>query len=171
MFFIHVWHIIFIFSTHGCLDRFFFYISTYNWDTSKVKWSGKKFINEEPPILHTLVCLFVCFCLVVCFVALETFSLILTLPIKDLYSALMGIEQYACNTYCDRGICFLWSSHRGPVTLTTVAERLAIELSLLGLSHLWFIHPTIRMWNKRSNRPGHYAAEAIESLYIADMQI
>ena len=70
-----------------------------------------------------------------------------------------------------QGVSAFYGHHRGPVTITTVAERLAIELSLLGLSHLWFIHPTIRMWNKRSNRPGHYAAEAIESLYIADMQI
>ena len=52
-----------------------------------------------------------------------------------------------------------------PVILTSVAERLAVELSLtiffdLGLPRLWFVHPTFRMQGEHSNRlryrRGHY---------------
>ena len=52
----------------------------------------------------------------------------------DLWSALMVIEQWGflltCHTYCDTGLPFYNGHLRGPVTLTPVAERLAVELSL-----------------------------------------
>ena len=56
----------------------------------------------------------------------------------------------------------IWDSHlRRPLTLTSVAERLAEELSLpfftidIGLSRLGFEHPTFSMQSKRSNRLRH----------------
>ena len=52
---------------------------------------------------------------------------------------------------------------RGPVTLTPVAERLAVELSLhctcfydLGLLQLGFEHPTFRLLGQRSNTLRHH---------------
>ena len=50
---------------------------------------------------------------------------------------------------------------RGPVTLTPIAERLAVELSLplfydLGLPQLGFEHPTFCLWGQRSNPLLHH---------------
>ena len=54
-------------------------------------------------------------------------------------------DSLACHTYC------VYNGHlRGPVTLTSIAERLAVELSLQG-----FEHPTVRLGYQRSYRLHH----------------
>ena len=48
----------------------------------------------------------------------------------DLYSAVMAIDQWGfltCHTYCDTDQPFYYGHLRGPVTLTPVVERLAVE--------------------------------------------
>ena len=67
---------------------------------------------------------------------------------------------------------FLWhgasvnNGHlRGPVTLTSIAERLEVEISVsvfdLGLSRLGFEHPTFCMQDERSNPTRHRRGRAV----------
>ena len=67
----------------------------------------------------------------------------------------------ACYTYCNTGHPFIIGYLRGPVTLTPIAERLAMELSFitcfynLGLPRLRFEHPLFRLRGERSNPLRH----------------
>ena len=67
---------------------------------------------------------------------------------------------------------FLWhgasvnnGNLRGPVTLTPIAERLEVEISVsvfdLGLSRLGFEHPTFCMQDERSNPTRHHCGRAV----------
>ena len=108
------------------------------------------------------------------FVPLENFSLIWRrhhcrrrAANFDLCSALMVIEQWGFFSVPH----LLWhgasvnNGHlRGPVTLTPIAERLAVELSLpvltTGLSRLRFEHQTFRLRGERSNPLRHRRGKA-----------
>ena len=122
-----------------------------------------------------IVCLFVClgvFFFFVCLGFLRPIREFFThmeappFPVKDLkfwpISAHMAIEQWGFFSVPQ----LLWhgasvyNDHlRELVTLTPVAEVLAVELSLpvlmTGLSRTGFKHPTFRMWGERSNRLRH----------------
>ena len=72
----------------------------------------------------------------------------------DLCSALMAIEQWGLFSmpHLLRHGASVYNGHfRGPMTLTFIAERLAVDLSLsgfffdLGPSRLGFEHPTFRL--------------------------
>ena len=67
---------------------------------------------------------------------------------------------------------------RGPVTLTPIAERIAVELSLplfydLGLPQLGFENPTFCLWGQRSNplqhRRGFAPSDFQFQCYISNM--
>ena len=112
-----------------------------------------------------------CFCFVCfgVFVPLENFSLIWRrhhyrwrAENVDLCSALMAIEQWGFFNVPH----LLWNGAsvynghlRGPVTLTPIAERLAVGLSLsdydLALSLLGFEHPIFHLQGERSNPLRH----------------
>ena len=62
-------------------------------------------------------------------------------------------ESLACHTYCDTGHPFIMV--RGPVTLTPIAERLAVELSLLVFT-TW----VCRGWDL-NNQPFAWKANAL----------
>ena len=58
-----------------------------------------------------------------------------------------------CHTCCDMAGSSIYNGHlRGPLTLTLLAERLAVELSLPVLSRIGFEHSNFRVQGKRSNR-------------------
>ena len=75
----------------------------------------------------------------------------------------MGIEQWGFFSLPHQmwhGTSVYNGHIRGPVTLTPIAERLTVELSLpvlttLGLSRLGFENPTLRLRDERSNRLRH----------------
>ena len=104
------------------------------------------------------------FCLIGIFLPLENFSRIWRRnPCRwraanfDMCSALMAIEQWGFFSVPQ----LLWygesvySGHlRGPVTLTPISERLAVELSLPVFLRLEFEHPTCRL-GERSNPLRH----------------
>ena len=80
------------------------------------------------------------------------------LQIFDLCSALMAIEQWVFFSVPHllwHGASVYNGNLRGPVTLTAIAERLAVELSLpfydLGLSRLGFEIQTFRLQGERFN--------------------
>ena len=112
------------------------------------------------------VCLFVCLEL---FVPLENFSLIWRrhhclwrAANIDLCSVLTAIEQWGFFSVPHlmwHGASVYNGHLRGPVTLTPIAERLAVELSLpvltTGLSRLRFEHQTFRLRGERSNPLRH----------------
>ena len=112
------------------------------------------------------VCLFVCLGFIV---PLENFSLIWRRHWRraanfDLCSALMVIEKgFFSVPHLQWHGAFVYNGHlRGPVTLTPIAERLAVELSLLttyfydlGLSRLRFEHPNFRLRGQCSNPLRH----------------
>ena len=75
----------------------------------------------------------------------------------------MAIEQWGFFSvpHLLRHRASVYNGHlRGPLTLTPIAERLAVDLSLicffdLGLSRMWFEHQTLRLRGQRSN-PLHH---------------
>ena len=116
---------------------------------------------------YSFVCLFVCLGFIV---TIENFSLIWRrhhyqwrAAQFDLCSALMAIEQ--SGFFSVPHLLWHWASVyngqlRGPVTLTPIAERFAVEMSLpvfydLGLSRQGFNHPTIHLRAQRSNHLRH----------------
>ena len=117
-------------------------------------------------LMYMFVCMFVC---LEFFVLLENCSLIWRrhhyrwrAANFDLCSALMAVEQWGFFSVPH----LLWhrasvyNGHlRGPVSLTSNAQRSAVELSLpvfkTGLSRLEFEYLTLRMWGVRSNRLHH----------------
>ena len=74
------------------------------------------------------------------------------LQIFDLCSALMFIERFfSVSPLLWPGAPVSNCQLRRPVILTPIDERLAVELSLPGLSRLGFEHPTFRLRGQRSN--------------------
>ena len=55
---------------------------------------------------------------------------------------------------------------RGPVTLTPIAERLAVKVSLPALSRLGFELPTFRLRLEHSNRLRHRCALSLFIIYL-----
>ena len=112
-------------------------------------------------------CFFLCLFLFVClfvFVPLENFSNLWRrhhdrrrASSFDLCSALMTIEQWGffSVSYLLWHGASVYNGHIHPVTLTTIVERLPVELSLpflrLGLSRLRFEHKTFPLRGERSN--------------------
>ena len=76
-------------------------------------------------------------------------------------SPLSSEGSLACHIYCDHEASVYNCHLRGHVTLTPVAKRLAMELSLflrlrsIGLSRLGFEHQTFHLRGQRSNRLRH----------------
>ena len=117
-----------IIKTKNCILYFYQKLT----EVKSIDWSV--FVNIFVQIGKKFVC-------VEFIVPLENFSLIWRrhhcrwrAASFDLWSALMVIEQWGflltCHTYCDTGLPFYNGHLRGSVTLTPVAERLAVELSL-----------------------------------------
>ena len=90
--------------------------------------------NQDHAVYHIYFCLFVCLLLIV---PLETQMETSPLPAKtanfNLCSALMAIEQwgfFSISYLLWYGASINNGDLRGPITLTPIAERLAMELSL-----------------------------------------
>ena len=125
-------------------------------------------------IQFLLACLFV-------IVPLENFSLNITgerLQIFDLCSALLAIGQWGffkVPRIFWRGASVSNGHLRVPVTLTLIAERLAVTTCLydLGLSRLGFEQPTLRLRGQRSNplchRRGNSVLEIGSSMMNSNM--
>ena len=124
------------------------------------------------------VCLFVCFGFIV---PLDNFPLIRRrhhcrwkAANFDLWSAFIAFDQWGFFSVPN----LLWhgasvyNGHlRVPVTLTPIAERLPVELSLPGLPRLGFQHATFRLRGERSNPLRHRRGElsSANNLHIVSM--
>ena len=98
------------------------------------------------------------------YIQLETFSLILKRQHYrrrasnfDLYSApmIMVIDNWGFFSVPNQlwNGAYVYNGHlRGPVTPIPVVTTCFYDL---GLSRLWFEHPTFRVWGERSNRLHH----------------
>ena len=124
-----------------------------------------------PPTVSSKCYLFVLFVCLEFFVPLQNFSLNWRRQLCkwraanfDMCSALMAIEQWGF--FRVRHLLWygtsVYNGHlREPMTLTPIAERLAVELSLLGLSRLGFEQLTFRLRGERSNLLRHCRGEML----------
>ena len=125
-----------------------------------VRWHPPEYSMDPDTAYHLeLICLFGVYCLSREFFTHMEMS---PLPVKVSKFWLMAIDHlgFFIVAYLLWHGAFVYNGHlRGPLTLTPIAERLAVELSLpvydLGLSRLRFEHSTFRLRGQRCNLLRH----------------
>ena len=171
-----IWSILYGNSSHH--SKMFSKVLQWDFEEFCYKLSIQHQIISYQQFIH---CNSIFACLSVVIVPHENFSLNITnerLQIFDLCSALLAIGQWGffkVPRIFWRGASVSNGHLRVPVTLTLIAERLAVTTCLydLGLSRLGFEQPTLRLRGQRSNplchRRGNSVLEIGSSMMNSNM--